>query len=1064
MHYIFTLFSLLFLLAGSCLQGATITVTSNADSGANTLRAALASAASGDTIDFAIPPTGSVATINLLTVLNVNTPVIIKGSTQLSPTATTPGIQLSGGGTSSFAGLAINVSNCNVSGLIVNKCTQGIVIFAASSTGISDCYIGTDVTGTVASPNGTGIVLSASVGTFSGTGINGCCISGNNSGAIIQTGNFTGTTLVSNKIGVNIAGNPLPNGSDAVQLAGTNNIVLTNTISHNSGNGIVIDGGSGNIIDDNMIQNNGQAGILLQNLTSNNTIGSSSNGNTITNNGRSGIAIAAGNNIENDIQYNSIYNNTLLGIDLGNTGTPLANNATNPVTNNPNEYQNYPVLSSAFLSCQLGILTISITGSLYPTGNSTGLPNATYTLNFFENSANRNPNITEGQTFIGTTTITTNASGNYGTFAAAFGSPSNVVNNRWVSATATSPTGDTSEFSLNEAVTSNISISGTTTYCSGQTVTLTANASGATSYSWQTPARGTISGNPLTFTNAQTTDSGTYTLTVTYTSGCTIVVTTAITVLQSPTVTASGGGTFCSGTNFTLTATATGAISYSWHTPTRGTIGGNPLTLTDVQTTDTGAYTVTVTASNGCTAAATTNVTIDQSPTVTVSGGGTFCSGNNFTLTANGSGAASYSWLTPHRGTIGGNPLIITNPQTTDSGTYTVTATASNGCTAAASTNVTVNQTPSVSISGGGTFCSGNDFTLTANSPGAVSYMWSTPSRGPFTGNPLTITDAQTTDTGSYTVTVVNSDGCPNSTNTFVTINQSPSVSISGQTTYCVGQTIDLLANTTAATIVWQTPARGTIAANPLLLSDAQTTDSGTYTVTVTDENGCSSSTSILVTVTASSIITISGATSYCVGDTIMLQAQGVPMGATVEWQTPDRGMISGAVLVLTDAQLADTGLYIVTVNSNGCISTAQVEVTVTECVVLTITKKCCPDNPEPGDRVRFKISVMNSGAVPAYNVMVTDILPSCVSFKGTNKNNGWTITVDGQDVTAQIPLIGAGQTSSFTICGTLGCCFCNQLFNIASVTAESITQPGVAACSLKPRKIQGLNTLLSVD
>ena len=133
--------------------------------------------------------------------------------------------------------------------------------------------------------------------------------------------------------------------------------------------------------------------------------------------------------------------------------------------------------------------------------------------------------------------------------------------------------------------------------------------------------------------------------------------------------------------------------------------------------------------------------------------------------------------------------------------------------------------------------------------------------------------------------------------------------------------------------------------------------------------------------------------------------------------------------------------------------SYGAVEVTVTECVVLTITKKCCPHNPEPGDRVRFKISVMNSGAVPVYNVMVTDILPSCVSFKGTNKNNGWTITVH-EDVTAQIPLIGAGQTSSFTICGTLGCCFCNQLFNIASVTAESITQPGVAACALKKYKV----------
>ena len=164
----------------------------------------------------------------------------------------------------------------------------------------------------------------------------------------------------------------------------------------------------------------------------------------------------------NEILSNSIGNNGLLGIDLGSTGSPNPNQSSNPVTDTPNNLQNYPQLSSATLQCN-GDLTVDYT--LYYdslTNPQNGIPLSPYLIQFFANPSNRNsesPNITEGLTFIGQTTVNTDMNGHLPAQTYTF-TPSACINiTDFISATATSQsteffeTNDTSEFSYNVPVT-----------------------------------------------------------------------------------------------------------------------------------------------------------------------------------------------------------------------------------------------------------------------------------------------------------------------------------------------------------------------------------------------------------------------------------------------------------------------------------------------------------------------------------------------------------------------------------------------------------------------------------
>jgi hypothetical protein len=318
-------------------------------------------------------------------------------------------------------------------------------------------YIGTNASGTAAIGNGVGIsnggeannTIGGTTGTTPGGACTGACnvISGSNGGpgVYVANGGAANNVIQGNFVGTNATGTAAIPNFDGIQLNNTSGNLIggttasaRNLVSGNMNYGIRL-GAFGATVEGNFVGTqtdgtsalgNGDNGINAENPF--NQIGGTAQGasNTIAFNGRSGVGVV--NTAANAISGNSIYSNSALGIDLSPIGvTPNDPNDTDTGSNN---LQNFPVVTSATSNGS----TTTIQGTL----NST--PNATFTLEFFSNNACDASGYGEGQTFLGTTPVTTGADGN-ASFNVTFSM--SLTATQVVTATATNAGGDTSEFS-----------------------------------------------------------------------------------------------------------------------------------------------------------------------------------------------------------------------------------------------------------------------------------------------------------------------------------------------------------------------------------------------------------------------------------------------------------------------------------------------------------------------------------------------------------------------------------------------------------------------------------------
>jgi len=222
-------------------------------------------------------------------------------------------------------------------------------------------------------------------------------------------------------------------------------------------------------------------------------------------------------------------------------------------------------------------------------------------------------------------------------------------------------------------------LSGTSSICSGGTITLTAPA-GATSYQWSGPggfSSNTGNTNMLSRTNATTAMAGLYKVTVTNTAGCTATASRNVSVSAPTAATITGATSVCSNTNVMLTATTAG-VAYAWTGPGLFTAATAAINTSAVA----GQYKVTVTNAAGCISTASKTVTVTAAPTITITNNSN-C--NRIWLIA--SGGNSYQWSGPNSYTTSSTTVLRNNPTANMWGTYTVTVT-SNGCTSIASVTV----------------------------------------------------------------------------------------------------------------------------------------------------------------------------------------------------------------------------------------------------------------------------------------------------------------------------------------------------------------------------------------
>lgn len=387
--------------------GNTFTVVNTNDSGPGSLRQAIlnvnAVSTLGDQIQFAI--TNLSTTISPASALPaIADPVTIDGYTQSGASANTSPqafngvvrVRLAGASAGTGAnGLTLSGGNSIVRGLMITGFNgDGLELSGLGGNVVEGCVIGLDAAGTDQGNVANGIlILSSSNNIIGGTTLAARnVISGNNGGGIELTGGFAwNSQVLNNLIGVDQTG--------AVARGNTGDGVLLNTSSRSTRIG----------------------GVLLNEA------------NVIANNSASGITVAAAvANTNNTIRGNAIFANGTLGIDLGAAGVTV-NDATDADTG-ANALQNFPTLSTAISNSPT---EVRLTGSL------TSLANTTYSVDFYANANLDLSGHGEGQFYLGSTNLTTDGSGQV-QFTTTLTAP---LPGRYLSATATDPFGNTSEFS-----------------------------------------------------------------------------------------------------------------------------------------------------------------------------------------------------------------------------------------------------------------------------------------------------------------------------------------------------------------------------------------------------------------------------------------------------------------------------------------------------------------------------------------------------------------------------------------------------------------------------------------
>jgi CSLREA domain-containing protein len=350
--------------------------------------------------------------------------------------------------------------------LISGNAAHGIQTSGAVGVKVTGNLIGTDVNGTADLGNAReGVRIEGGSGaTIGGTTTAARNVASGNNGFGILLYGTTGATVQGNYAGTNVTGTAaVGNGLDGIGVdGGSNNTIggtaagAGNLTSGNGNQGIAVfgvdfpAGTTGNVIQGNLVGTNaagtgtignGGDGVRMHNA-SNTTVGGTATGagNVVTGNGAYGITVfaGAGTATGNRISGNSVFANGALGIDLGHDGVTA--NDPGDGDSGANNLQNFPDLTDASTS----------TAGTVVDGTLGSTPSTTFTVEFFTSNACDPTGFGEGKTLLGRKSVTTGAGG---TISFRFTTTAMVGAADFITATATDPSGNTSEFSQCKQIT-----------------------------------------------------------------------------------------------------------------------------------------------------------------------------------------------------------------------------------------------------------------------------------------------------------------------------------------------------------------------------------------------------------------------------------------------------------------------------------------------------------------------------------------------------------------------------------------------------------------------------------
>ncbi len=629
----------------------------------------------------------------------------------------------------------------------------------------------------------------------------------------------------------------------------------------------------------------------------------------------------------------------------------------------------------------------------------------------------------------------------------------------------------------------NAAITTAAAVCDGSTLNAASvvDAGLGATYAW-TVTGGTIDGIPP-FGSAITYTAGvgptvTIDVTVTDGSGCVSSSQTVVTVNVNPNAAITGANQVCDGSTLNAASVVDAGIgaTYAW-TVTGGTIDGippfgNAITYTATSPTSV-TIDVTVTDGNGCVSNGQSIVTVNANPACTITGAAAVCdssTGNIASTTDLGVGT-TYAW------TVTGGTL--TSGQNTASITYTagsginvvldLTVTEASGCVSVCQSIITINPNPNAAITSAAAVCDGTtgNAASVANAGVGATYAWTVTGGTiedipPFTSS-ITYT-AGAGPTVTIDVTVTDANGCVSTSQNVVTVNPNPNATITTSTAVCdgtIGNAASVLDAGVGSTYAW-TVTGGTIEDIPPF-TNAITYTAGvgptvTIDVTVTDPNGCVSTSQNIVTVNANPDATITASAAVC--DGTAGNAASVPdagVGATYTW-TVTGGTINDippftSAITYTAGAGPTVTIDVTVTDGNGCVSSSQLVVSVNAnptCIITADAAVCAGTSglnataSDAGIGATYVWSVTGGtldagqgttaisytagvGATVTLDVTMTDAngcVSSCQTIVTVNANPDCTISANNLACegstgnVASVPNAGLGATYLWTITG----------------------------------------------
>ena len=333
---------------------------------------------------------------------------------------------------------------------------------------------------------------------------------------------------------------------------------------------------------------------------------------------------------------------------------------------------------------------------------------------------------------------------------------------------------------------------------------------------------------------------------------------------------------------------------------------------------------------------------------------------------------------------------------------------------------ITVNPLPAATASSNSPVCVGATLNLFGGPDDMFSYAWTGPDGFTSSLQNPSIEGVTLAAAGVYSLTVTDANGCIGNAITTVIVNPLPGAIASSNSPVCEGSTLNLFGEPTGAglTYAWTGPDGFISTEQNPSIADVALTAAGDYTLTVTNEFGCTSTDITTVVVNPLPGATASSNTPVCVGAT--LELYGDPDGNTYAWTGPDGFISTLQDPTITNVTLAAAGVYNLTVtNSFGCISTANTTVVV---------------NPLPGAAASSNTPVCVGATLELYGD------PDGNTYAWTGPD-GFISTL--QDPTITNVTLAAAGVYNLTVTNSFGC------ISTANTTVVVNPLPLVSAVSL---------------